>query len=261
LKEAGLFLYPHAMLTSARIKWIKALNQKKTRTEEGFFVAEGDKIIRELLISPWKTQHIYALPSWIETNNIPTSTDFTPVSRKELERISFLKTPNRAVAIVKIPENSIENIVWKNKHTLFLDNIQDPGNIGTIIRTADWFGVENIICTPDSADIYNPKVIQATMGSFLRVRVFYMYSEDLFGNLPVNIPIAGAMLGGQDIFQTKPFKESILVIGNESKGISPAISKHLTKKILIPRKSSNTELPESLNAAVATAIILAHVCR
>ncbi|MEP6700840.1 MAG: RNA methyltransferase, partial [Bacteroidota bacterium] len=180
-------------------------------------------------------------------------TKVTEITEKELERISQLKTPNKVLAIVQQFDNS-GAIDTKNKISLVLDNVQDPGNLGTIIRTADWFGIEQIICSPDTADVYNSKVVQATMGSIVRVRVFY---TDLGKWLAEQkeVPIYAAVLGGQDVTGIKKISEAIIVFGNESKGISPEILQLVKTKLTIPKKGK----AESLNVAVATGIILSHM--
>jgi len=249
------------MLSSAKIKWIKSLALKKFRRQEGLFLAEGDKIVSELLKSHWETTHVFALASWLNKAPIKQGIFSQDITSRELQQISTLSTPNQVLAIAKIPNTDKKFTNTKGKFSLYLENIQDPGNMGTIIRTADWFGVENIICSPDCADVFNPKVIQATMGSFLRVRILYETAETFFRTIDSAVPVSGALLGGEDIFSTILPTEGILVIGNESKGISTETQKYITKKLLIPRKGKHTKLPESLNASVATAILLAELTK
>ncbi len=249
------------MISAAKIKWIKSLALKKFRRQEGLFLVEGDKIVSELLKSNWKTTHVFALESWLEQAKMKSDIFCQAISSKELAKISTLTTPNQVLAIVKLPEHDPEGIYFENRFTLYLDNIQDPGNLGTIIRTADWFGVENVICSPDCVDVFNPKVIQATMGSFLRIRVFYESGDSFFQKIKPHITIAGALLGGEDLFSTKLPTDGILVIGNESKGISEGIQKYISRKLVIPKKGKHKNLPESLNASIAAAIFLAELTK
>jgi TrmH family RNA methyltransferase len=243
------------MLVKSKAKYIQSLGQKKHRDEEGLFIAEGPKIIAELLVSaPHNIKEIYALSEWINVNSpsikgIPV----VEITEKELERLSQLKTPNEVLAIVSQFETGKE-IEVKGKLSLVLDTIQDPGNLGTIIRIADWFGVPQIICSNDSADVYNPKVVQATMGSIGRVKVFY---TDLAKWLQKQqgIPIYATTLEGTDITKMNPIKEGLIIVGNESKGIQDHILALSNEKITIPRKGK----AESLNAGVAVGIILSRV--
>ncbi|TVQ09021.1 MAG: RNA methyltransferase [Bacteroidetes bacterium] len=249
------------MLSSSKIKWIRSLSQKKYRKQEGFFVAEGDKIVKELLDSTLEVRDLYATESWAADTVFPQGLNPQIVNSKELERISSLNTPNQALAVVKIPVKNPASIQLKGHFTLVLDNIQDPGNLGTIIRTADWFGIRNIVCSVDTAELYNPKVIQATMGSFMRVNVLYTQLDEFLLNIPANFPVIGAMLEGENLFKTTMPSEGIVVMGNESKGISQSIQDLVTSKIFIPRGSENKEQPESLNAAVAAGIILSQLSK
>ncbi len=241
------------MLSKTQVKYIQSLGHKKCRDEEDLFLAEGPKIVKELLSSKNITiRQIYAVNSWIR-NNPAVSVGVSEITEQELERISQLKTPNQVIAIV-------EKIKWKDepdykeKVSLVLDSIQDPGNFGTIIRLADWFGIKQIICSPNCADVYNPKVVQSSMGSITRVQIEY---TDLLHFLMKNkeIKIYAAKLEGISITKIGKLKEGFIVIGNESKGISPEISNLPSVSITIP---SNGEA-ESLNAAVATGIILSHI--
>lgn len=248
------------MITAAQIKWVRSLHQKKYRKQQGLFLAEGDKIVKELLSSPWETVHVFALSQWLESTSLPQGIMATAVSPRELQRISTLTTAQQALAVVKTPVRSAAQWPLPGKLTLLLDHLRDPGNLGTIIRTADWFGVKHIVCTPDTADLYNPKVIQATMGSFIRVQVEYHDPEAFLKKLPPRYPVMAAMLEGEDVFQTSLPAEGILIIGNESRGVSPTIAKFVNQKIFIPRGHPTATQPESLNAAVAAGIILSR-CR
>lgn len=243
------------MLVKQKIKYIQSLGQKKFRQQEGLFIAEGPKLVKELLeADPASVKEVFAVKDWMDDNqNVLAKTDAAEISEIELEKISQLTTPNKVLAIVK-QYSTGNTIIVKNRVTLALDDIRDPGNLGTIIRIADWFGVEQIVCSDDSADVYNPKVVQSTMGSIARVKIHYTNLEEWLSSQK-DVRIYAAGLEGQDITTTKKIKEGIIIIGNESKGISPAIMSLSNVKITIPRKGK----AESLNAAVATGIILSHV--
>ena len=243
------------MLSKSKLKYIQSLGQKKFRQQEGKFIAEGPKLVNDLLeMKSSSIQEIFALKEWIEDNKkIADSYQVVEITTIELEKISQLSSPNQVVAVVK--QFAIdENIEVKDKITLVLDNIQDPGNMGTIIRIADWYGIDQIVCNTQSADMYNPKVIQSTMGSIARVKVFYTDLSDWLSKQK-GISIYAAMLNGDDVTSMQKIKEGIIVIGNESKGISDDVLKLISKKITIPQKGK----AESLNAAVATGIILSHL--
>lgn len=242
------------MLVKSQVKYIQSLGQKKSRDETGAFIAEGPKIVSELLQEiPGQVKEVLGLKDWLTDhakllNGIAT----IEVSPAELEKISQLKTPNQVLAVLR-KFDEVTEINLNDKLTLALDTLQDPGNLGTIIRIADWFGIEHIVCDHDSADLYNPKVVQATMGSIARVKLLY---TDLAGWLAEQkTTMYAAALEGENITTMQKPAKGIIVIGNESKGISPAILKLVTKKITIPQKGK----AESLNAAVATGIILSHL--
>lgn len=250
------------MISAARIKFIKALSLKKFRKEHGLFIAEGEKIVNELIKNPaWEISHIYGLETWQEKHTLRQGIDFSQVSEKELSRISTLSTPNKVLALVNTPQYTVDTVNLQGKFTLMLDDIQDPGNMGTIMRTADWFGIENIICSENTVEAFNPKVIQASMGSFMRVKTHYTSLPEFLNKLPEGFPVMGALLEGENLYKYPLPAEGIIVTGNESKGISQALLKHINHKLHIPLyiHPSRTVYPESLNAAVATGIILSHV--
>jgi RNA methyltransferase, TrmH family len=245
------------MISKATVKDIQSLTHKKFRDEYGLFIAEGPKVIEELLSSnEISCKTICALPDWLKENekilNTKSIADIIEVVEMELEKISQLSTPNKVLGVFH-KKNLKENKL-AGKITLVLDDIQDPGNMGTIIRIADWFGLENIICSENSVDIYNSKVVQSSMGSIARVNVLY---KDLAGFLQLNnsITTMAAALEGKEINSLGKIKEAILIIGNESKGIHPSLLKMANQKITIPRYGN----AESLNAAVAAGIILSHI--
>ena len=243
------------MLGRSKIKYIQSLGQKKFRELEGTFIAEGPKVVEDLMESGTAIiKQLYAVKEWIKENKkLLFNTTVVEITDAELERISQLATPNKVVAIVQqFEEDSAP--VSKDKITLALDGIQDPGNMGTLIRIADWFGIKQIICSKESADIYNPKVVQATMGSIARVKILYTDLELWLADQE-DVGIYAATLEGKSITAMKKITEGIIVIGNESKGINAAILKLATIKITIPKKGK----AESLNAAVAAGIILSHL--
>ncbi len=241
------------MIVKSRVKYINSLGEKKLRDADGVFIAEGPKIINELLgESSIKPQEIFALKEWIDKNKKLHSA-FTEIDEVMLGRLSFLTTPNQVIGLFRMPERG--PLTLKNKISIIADGIQDPGNLGTIVRCADWFGVEQVICSSDSADIFNPKTVQASMGSIARVKVYY---EDLPALLQLQkVPVYAATLEGKNIREVDPVREGVIVIGNESKGISNEILALVNEKITIEKKGK----AESLNASVATGIILSYLIR
>jgi len=242
------------MISKNQVKYIQSLGQKKRRDEEGLFIAEGPKIVAELLAEPGcHIKLIYALNNWISGNNLNILPEVMEITEKELEKISQLKTPNQ-VLVVAEKMNWEGEASLKNTITLVLDTIQDPGNMGTIIRIADWFGIKNMICSEDCADIYNPKVVQATMGSLSRINIVYSNLHEWLYK-QTEIKKYAAALNGSPLPSVGRIKEGILIIGNESNGIEAGILALADEKIVIPGRGN----AESLNAAVATGIILSHI--
>lgn len=241
------------MLSKNQIKLIKSLESKKFRKREGLFVAEGPKVVGDLLRAGYQPHSIYATPQ-CSLSNIPCSTSniqFSTITDDELHRISFLQHPQEVLAIFHIPTPQ-ESDILPSDICLALDGVQDPGNVGTIIRIADWFGISHIFCSPDTADIYNPKVVQATMGSLAHITVTYCDLVPLLRK--ATVPIYGTLLDGQDIYQQPLSREGIIVMGNEGNGISSEVRQLITNKLLIPNFNKNSETAESLNVAIATAI-------
>ncbi|MGB1313241.1 MAG: TrmH family RNA methyltransferase [Bizionia paragorgiae] len=238
------------MLSKSQIKVITRLKQKKYRVQDGIFVAEGIKVINELLDSHLELQHLFTTVSFgtvLEKEQL--------ITEAELKKISFLKTPNKALALFKIPQ---QQAIPTNQFVVALDNVRDPGNLGTIIRLCDWFGVEELVCNTETVDCYNPKVIQATMGSITRVNVSYI---DLESYLKAsNSPVFGAFMDGDNVYNTTLPETGILVLGNEANGISPEIEALVTNRIAIPRFGA-LQATESLNVATATAILLSEFKR
>jgi TrmH family RNA methyltransferase len=246
------------MISKAQIKHIQSLKQLKFRKEHGLFVAEGPKIVGELPVSDIKVEAVYALEEWIEHSQGKfeyLKAEINQVTTKELERISNLSTPNQVLAVCRIPERDPKEIEDYDENMIALDGIRDPGNLGTIIRTADWFGVRNIVCSNDCVEVYNPKVIQATMGSIARVKVFYTDLPEYLSQ--TKLPVYATVMNGTSIWDAKPEK-GIYVIGNESKGITTEVLRTAKEQISIPTTEGEAE---SLNASVATGIILAIACK
>jgi RNA methyltransferase, TrmH family len=251
------------MISKNQIKHISSLKLSKFRKEFNEFVVEGEKIVEELLKSNFQITALFGLEDWLsnfKSELEDEKVDFHQCSPKELGRISTLKTPNKVLSVVKIPGHPLPEKNDFNDLILVLDKIQDPGNLGTIIRTADWFGVKHIVCSEDTVDVYNPKVIQSTMGSFLRVQTHYTNLEGFFKkDVPKDLNIYGALLNGKNIYKHKFPGKGILIIGNESKGISESISRFVTHRISIP--SYQNKSAESLNASVAAAILMSEFRR
>lgn len=246
------------MLSKKIVKYIQSLSHKKLRDEEGRFIAEGPKIITEFLAhSNFNCAILCAEENWLLENknllekNLPQNIYET--DEASLQKISLLKTPNKVVGVfVKKVNAAPPHII--NKLSLMLDDIQDPGNMGTLIRIADWFGIENIICSKNCVDCYNPKVVQATMGSLARVNIYYTSLLDFLSENE-KISVYAAALDGVPIIKLKSISEGIIIIGNESKGISEELLSIATNKITIPKYGN----AESLNAAVAAGIILSQL--
>lgn len=232
-------------VTKSQIKLIKSLQQKKFRDELGLFVAEGDKCVEELRKS-FELVHLYR-----EGDN---------ASHTEIEQMSGLKTPQGVVGVFKKKSDCSKSSEYSDL-TLALDSIQDPGNLGTIIRTCDWFGVHDIVCSKDTADCYNPKVVQATMGALCRVRIHYVDLAEWLAKQ--ECPIIGTLLEGGNMYESPLPKTGIIVMGNEGNGISQEVRKLITHPVRIPSypKEKASDVIESLNVAIATAIVLAEFRR
>ena len=251
------------MISIQTIKRVKSLQQKKFREEENRFVAETPKIVEEILSSnTYSVDTVYGLKSWIDENwkRFARHT-LEEVSPKELERISGLQTPNQVLAVVKKLDVSTDFQTVFSNTSLMLDDIRDPGNLGTILRIADWFGIKHVICSNESVEYTNPKCIQASMGSFLRVEVHYGDLSEILSQKPENTPIYGAFMDGENIYQTELNSKACIVIGNETHGISKSVESLITKKIHIPSFSNEIKHAESLNASVATAIFCSELRR
>ena len=237
-------------MTKAEIQLVRTLADKRSRTEHGLFVAEGHKFIGELCTSALRVRKIFALEGLFEGGEVET------VSSREMERLSLLKTPSDSLALVEIPRCDLKPERLRGRLTLALDDVQNPGNLGTIVRLADWFGITDIVCSEASADCFNPKVVQATMGAILRVRVHY---TDLGGFLrqaaDAGLPVCGTFLEGENIYGASLPEAGIVVMGNEGRGISDAAAATVTRKLFIPPYPAGRRGSESLNVAMATGIV------
>jgi TrmH family RNA methyltransferase len=245
------------MVSKSQISLIKSLQQKKFRREHGLFVAEGYKSVNEFLSSGYQIHTIYHTPAiTAKLHKLSKKVNFTDITAAELEKMSSLTTPQEVLAVIHLPKwPQLQQEDLKNRFTLVLDGVQDPGNLGTIIRTADWFGIQNIICSEDTVDAYNPKVVQATMGSLARINLHYTNLVTLLPQL--KLPLLGAMLNGDNIYTADMGTEGLIVMGNEGNGLRPNIEQLITRAITIPRLGE----AESLNVAIATALFCSEISR
>ncbi|MDR1884432.1 MAG: RNA methyltransferase [Prevotella sp.] len=241
-----------------KLKYIRSLKDKKFRDKHGTFIAEGNKLVSDLLLC-MKCRLLVAIPGFLSKLDVAGVEEVIEVSGSQLAQASFLKNPNQALAVFYRPKEQ-EKINIDSQLVLALDGIQDPGNLGTIVRLADWYGIKHIFCSHDTADVYNPKVVQATMGALARVAVHY---ADLAGFLDNNkhIPVYGTLLDGKSMYEQDITSHGIIVMGNEGKGIRPDIEKRITGKLYIPNYPEGSITSESLNVAIATAIVCAEFRR
>ena len=240
------------MISKNKIKYIRSLELKKNRNKEGKFVAEGFKVVDDLLaLQP--ADLIVATQEWLHGKHFAAQTEVIEVTEEELKKVSFLQHPQQVLAVFR-QDTSGDYSINTNELSLALDGVQDPGNLGTIIRIADWFGITHIYCSQDTADVYNPKVVQATMGSIARVKVEYGNLLALVESLPADVPVYGTLLDGDNIYQQQLENRGLIVMGNEGKGISPALAKKVNRRLLIPNFPEGRATADSLNVAIATAI-------
>jgi TrmH family RNA methyltransferase len=248
------------MISKNRIKFIHSLEHKKNRNKEGLFVAEGPKIIDDL-IAICQPELIIATEEWLESHVIDRRIETNIVTETELSKVSFLHTPQSVMALFPIPKYIVNTDCLHNNLNLVIDGVQDPGNMGTIVRIADWFGISNIVCSNDTVDVYSPKVIQATMGSILRVNIGYTDLIPFLSKVPSDYPVYGTLLDGNDIYKEKLSSSGIIIMGNEGNGISSAVRDRITRKLLIPNFPYGRETADSLNVAIATAVTCAEFRR
>ncbi len=240
------------MISKNQIKLISGLHQKKQRFANQLFFAEGIKVIQELLQSNFELEHLFTTQNDFETVEFSKR---IVITEQELKKISALSTPNTCLAVFKIPA---ENTVIDSGLILALDDIRDPGNLGTILRLCDWFGIQQIICSKETVDIYNPKVVQATMGSIARVNVNYVDLKSFITT--AKLPVFGTFMNGENIYQSNLPQNGIIIMGNEANGISAEIETMVTSRLTIPR-FGKLQKTESLNVATATAIVLSEFKR
>ena len=245
-------IFARIMISKNKIKYIRSLELKKNRNKEGKFVAEGHKVVDDLLVLQ-PADLIVATQEWLHGKHFAAQTEVVEVTEEELKKVSFLQHPQQVLAVFK-QATSGDFSINTNELNLALDGVQDPGNLGTIIRIADWFGITHIYCSQDTADVYNPKVVQATMGSIARVKVEYGDLLGLVESLPDDVPVYGTLLDGDNIYQQTLENRGLIVMGNEGKGISPALAKKVNHKLLIPNFPEGRATADSLNVAIATAI-------
>jgi TrmH family RNA methyltransferase len=240
------------MISKNQIKFVRQLEQKKFRKAENLFIAEGHKVVGDLLAAGFRPTQLFATNEWISCNPTVSAIEVTP---DELARVSLQQHPQQVLALFPIPNYypSFPIAQHLSSLSLLLDNIQDPGNLGTIIRIADWFGIDTIYCSTGTVDAWNPKVVQATMGSIARVKIIYIEPETLFNQLPPDYPIYGTFLDGDNIYTQQLTPHGLIVMGNEGNGISDAVRKRVSKKLLIPDFHKG-DTADSLNVAIATAI-------
>ena len=242
-------------------KEVRRLAQKKFREETGLFIVEGTKSVLDLLHSELAVTAVFAMPQWLEEHADELSgVACESVSESELERISCLTTPQQVLAVAVRPAPTLDDLDF-GRNLLMLDGIRDPGNLGTMVRTADWFGIRQVVCSPDCVELTNPKVVQATMGSFARVKVVYTDLPALLSSGKVRGEVCGAFMDGVPLKEVPFSAGDVLVIGSEGSGISPEVSARVTRRVSIPAGVHSGERAESLNASIAAAIVLYEACR
>ena len=242
-------------MTKAELQLVRSLADKRGRTETGLFVAEGAKLVGELRASHLRVRKIFALEGLFEGPEVEC------VTPRDMERLSLLKTASNSLALVEIPRYRFDAAGAGRRLTLALDQVQNPGNLGTIIRLADWFGIEHIYCSLHTADIYNPKAIQATMGGIAHVKLHYTPLPDLIASLDKDIPVYGTFLDGENMYKESLSTHGLIVMGNEGNGISPEVRNLINRRLYIPNYPVGRETAESLNVAIATAIVCAEFRR
>lgn len=244
------------MISKNQIKFVRQLEQKKFRKAENLFIAETHKVVGDLLAAGFRPVQLFATNDWISEHRPMLATlgsQITEVCQDELTRLSLQQHPQQVLALFPIPSapQPLSNLT--SKLSILLDNVQDPGNLGTIIRIADWFGIDTIYCSPGTVDAWNPKVVQATMGSIARVHIIYIEPDELFSQLPADYPIYGTFLDGDNIYTQQLTSHGLIVMGNEGNGISDAVRARVSHKLLIPDFHKG-DTADSLNVAIATAI-------
>ena len=240
-------------LSKNKLRLLLSFTKKKARDEQNLFLAEGNKLVRDLL-PYFHCKTIVGTVDFFEKEEIRLESDCYIATKEELERLSLTRSPQAVWALFERKEHNLNLSELKEKLSLALDGVQDPGNLGTIIRIADWFGIENIICSSNCVNLYNPKVVQATMGAIARVKIHYTDLVKLMDSVG-DLPIYGTFLEGDIIYETPLSSNGIIVMGNEGNGISEEVKQRITQKLFIPNYPSNRKTSESLNVAVATSIV------
>lgn len=247
------------MLSKAKIKWIKSLGERKYRQELQLFVAEGPKLVGELL-RVYKPVYVAGIPAWMQDHaGMLHNVEADAVTPEELQRASFLRAPQGVLAVFPIPRTTPDPQHAQSELLLALDGVQDPGNLGTIVRLAGWFGIHRIVCSMDTADIYNPKAVQATMGALSQVQVHYTDLKRFLSS--VDAPVYGTFLDGENMYTKELTRHGIVVMGNEGKGISPDVGALVKERLFIPPYPADAQPTDSLNVAMATGIICAEFRR
>jgi RNA methyltransferase, TrmH family len=245
------------MLSKNKIKQIQSLNRKKIRDESSLFLIEGNKMVEEALRSGFAVETLICSPKFLQIHPEirMRALEIIETDSESIHKASLLQNPQDSLAIVRMPDSTNQTEDFENNLILALDFIQDPGNLGTILRIADWFGIQNVICSENTVDVYNPKVVQSSMGAIFRVQTRYTQLDAYLNSAKDSgIPVYGTFLEGENIYTEKLTRNGILILGNEGNGISESAAKFVTRKLLIPSFSTETNKPESLNVAIATAI-------
>lgn len=246
-------------LSKNKIKYIRSLELKKNRKEEKAFLAEGPKLVGDLL-GHFRCRLLVATSRWLQQYPTLQAEEVIEATDEELLRASLLKAPQQVLAVFDQPNYKIDMESVRSSLSLALDDVQDPGNLGTIVRLADWFGIEHVFCSASSADIYNPKSVQATMGAIARVKVHYVSLSDLIYELG-NVPIYGTFLDGKNMYNEVLSSTGLIIMGNEGRGIGSEVEALINRKLYIPNYPPERQTSESLNVAVATAVVCAEFRR
>ena len=248
------------MISKNKLKFIRSLEQRKYRREHGVFVAEGPKTVGDMM-GAFECVYLAATGEWLLKHDVPDGVEVDEVSDDELRRASFLDHPQQVLALFRIPVYDFHVRCTELELCLALDNVQNPGNLGTIIRLADWFGIERVFCSRGTADLYNPKVVQAAMGSLARVKVHYVDLASFLATLPAGVPVYGTFLDGENLYGETLGSHGVIVMGNEGNGISDEVAQYVTHRVTIPNYNQHDDGADSLNVAVATAVVCAEFRR
>lgn len=249
------------MVSKSKIKYIHSLELRKFRREHNSFVAEGNKLVADMLPA-FECELLIAKPSWMATQGDINAKELLVAEEDDIRKASFLKNPQDVLAVFKQPEWNIDEADTAKEIIIALDGIQDPGNLGTIIRLADWFGIDHIVCSKDTVDAFSPKTVQATMGALARVKIHYTDLEQFIKEQNERgIPIYGTFLDGENMYQKKTSSNGIIIMGNEGNGIRENIESYVNEKLYIPNYPEGKETSESLNVAIATAVVCAEFRR